>query len=175
MNFFIDLILENIVFFLIILFAILNMIGRMKNENEQKRERRERIERPVEMEKRTQHNKSKVEQKPKLTRAEQLAKETAEQELKSIEEQRQKQVERLKRKFQSSYTLDEVEQVDLASGKRQIEMNTKLKLRENGKYYLNLENRFTRKGLIESVIMAEVLGPPKARNRIRNRYVKRRF
>lgn len=172
---FIDLILENIVFFLILLFAILNIIGRMKNESEQKRERRERRERPVEVEKRTPHNESKVEQKPKLTRAEQLAKETAEQELKSIEEQRQEQFERLKRKFQSSYTLDEVEQVDLASEQRQIETNLKPKLQENGKFDLNLENRFTRKGLIESVIMAEVLGPPKARNRIRNRYVKRRF
>lgn len=90
----------------------------------------------------------------------------------SMEEQRSKQMEELRRRVSRS-TVDEE---DSHSGltKRRNEKSTQRSVSLSKNASVDLKKKLTREGLVESVVMAEVLGPPRAlkpyRNVASNRY-----
>lgn len=172
----IDLIYDNLFFVIILLIGLINLLGGSKSDKKQNRERPQRRQ-VSPAERKTQPATRKIEQKSRMTRAEQLEAEKKELETKSIEQQRQEQFERLKQQFQSSYTLDEMEQINIESqNENQLsKSDSSPRQKELESVELKLENRFTREGLIESVIMAEVLGPPKARKKLQRKYMKRNY
>lgn len=169
----IDLILDNLFFVIILLLGLFNLLGSSK-EKEDKRKRTEpRKVRPIPVE--TEPNrKTTFEQQPKMTKMEQLEAEQAEIEAKSIEEHRQEQFERLKQQFQSSYTLEDMEEMERTNVRSRREEKRESKDEKvNERVDLQLESRLSREGLVESIIMSEILGPPKARKRIKNHYMNR--
>lgn len=85
----------------------------------------------------------------------------------SIEELRQQQLERLSMDFRSNITDDEEVNQDEQLIMEKVQVDTKNEGKRKRESY-NLTDRVTKKGLMESVIMSEVLGPPRARKRYNN-------
>ena len=164
----INFILDNLFFVIIVLFGLINLFGRSQSEQSEERQKRER--RPVPTQRQNvpqQKVERRVEQQPlPVDRQETFENTTIE--TKSIEEQRQEQYERLRRQFQTDHSEADLQSVENFRSTVQTPEVQQTTQKEN--VPLILEKRLTQKGLIESVIMAEVLGPPKARQKINNRY-----
>jgi cell division protein FtsN len=89
-------------------------------------------------------------------------------------EQHQEQLERLRQGMQSRYGQnEELENSHRVMHEQSVNTtNTESKTKETP-VHLHLNEQLTTKGLMESVIMAEVLGPPRARNPYQNIAMKR--
>lgn len=178
----IEFIFDNIFFVLIILFGLFNLLGRSKPDQNQEGNKPQRRPMPGQKgETATQRREipqqraeRKVEHKPIQTRLEEVLTQS-EVDSTTIEDQRHEQFERLRRQYETSHTLEDLERAeDFTSNLEQSEIFSELIPRvQNKEIKMNLNQRLTQKGLIESVIMAEVLGPPKARQRFSNRYNQR--
>lgn len=155
---------SNIVFVVIIVAALLNFLNRgRKTEEEQERQRP--VNPTANQNNRSDQRKAQVEQPVK--RVKQTIKTVQESVSKSMEEQRQEQYDRLKRQYESSSQYDEPKR-DVKERKLQPEQEEVVQVN------IKLEDKLSSKGLIESVIMAEVLGPPRALNPYQNIVMKRK-
>lgn len=97
----------------------------------------------------------------------------------SFEQQRDEQFKRLQKQYESTLQSEDVDraidpdspiynQTHAATSQVRIQQPQK-----RSKSSVDLKSRLDANGLIESVIMAEVLGPPRARKRYSNRYLER--
>lgn len=94
----------------------------------------------------------------------------------SFEEQREEQYRQLQKQYGAMTETDEVDQaIDVNSpiyeGPELAQDRSYIK--EGSQVEVNLKSRLNREGLVESVVMAEILGPPRARKRHSNRYMDR--
>lgn len=185
MESFFEFIFGNIFIVLIIIFAIINFLNKGKNaeEEEQRRprpqppqssrteNRQESQTRPT-MDSRVENDRSRSRADIESTIRE-ASKTTEETVLTTIEEQRQEQYERLRSKLNTLPTTENNVQVE---DMRFEITNQKMPTNEEEvpSVQMKLEDRLSSQGLIESVIMAEVLGPPRALNPYQNIVVKRR-
>lgn len=95
----------------------------------------------------------------------------------SFEQQRDEQYRRLQKQYESVASTDEIETAidpdsPIYTHVARTESEANVKTRQT-KTSVDLKSRLNADGLIESVIMAEVLGPPRARKRYSNRYLER--
>lgn len=164
MNQLIDIIFNNPLFLVLIFLGINFLLSQNKSKEEQRPERRQAEPRPVPtpqpVERReVDHNKRNTQ----VEMSEQL----------SAEELRRQQLERLTTEIQGNV---EEKQDAQESVKKQIQVTKDKKQNKitNKKVRSNLKERLTSKGLIDSVIMAEVLGPPRAVKRYQNRQINHR-
>lgn len=92
----------------------------------------------------------------------------------SFEQQREEQYKRLKEQFQTNSSTDDTDETiakdspifketesEILDGTRQTQVK------------VNLKSKLEAGGIIESVIMSEILGPPRARKRYNSRYFDR--
>lgn len=92
---------------------------------------------------------------------------------KSIEQQRQEQYDRLRNRYKPTTLTDSKDHNEgIQSGFESRPLN--VERRETEAINVNLDKKLTSKGLIESVIMAEVLGPPRALSPYQNIVSKRK-
>ena len=184
MDSFFDLIFNNFFIVIIIIFAIVNLFSKSKKASEEaqqdnsqdtgrephkKRSIQDLIEEKVEEAKESYQQmqdtvapESKEKPKPRPKSEATI----------SIEEQRQEQYEQLKRRLQPSHQQKGEEDVyNRLAQKQQVgakPQSTDLAVSEH------LGERLTREGLAESIVMAEVLGPPRALNPYQNVAMRRR-
>jgi len=109
-----------------------------------------------------------------IQKAEKFAEEKREPLQRTIEQQRQEQFDRLRSQFQSASQPDTEDIDEHHSSHLAKSMELQRESVKPTKVNVNLERKITPKGLIESVIMAEVLGPPRALNPYQNRLTKRK-
>lgn len=171
MESFLDFIFGNLFFVILILvslFSFINNLGQNQKKkaerasSEQQREKRT-LDDPF---KRLQDMLENIEQKVETAiEPEQANKQETKQSNKreemvkaaSIEEQKEAQIERIKEQLVSPSFADE-----RAATLHNIVKNTEQD-RSIKKPSFNLEQRLNHQGLVDSIIMAEVLGPPRAR------------
>ncbi|MEI3613346.1 hypothetical protein [Pseudogracilibacillus sp. SO30301A] len=92
---------------------------------------------------------------------------------KSIEQQRHEQYERLRNRYKPTTLTDSKDHNEkIYSGSESRPLN--VERQESEAINVNLDKKLTSKGLIESVIMAEVLGPPRALRPYQNIITKRK-
>ncbi|HLR72185.1 MAG TPA: hypothetical protein VK085_12245 [Pseudogracilibacillus sp.] len=149
---FFEFIFANFFIVIIIVAAIINFFNKA-NKQEKKQERRRQVP------KRQHIPDVRKENIPRAERTVQQAQKqidrTKESVTKSVDEQRQEQFDRLRRQYQT--VADDKEHVEQKSRRSNMERQHAYQEQVDVK----LEDRFTAKGLIEGVIMAEVLGPPR--------------
>lgn len=80
-----------------------------------------------------------------------------------VQDEKQQQMERLRQQYAST-SFDE-DKESYGAQRERIRPLTKQIEQNNEQPSLHLEGKLSRDGLIESIIMAEVLGPPRARKR----------
>src|SRR5699024_11147944 len=98
---------------------------------------------------------------------------------KSIEEQRAEQYEELRRRMQTPQTNQQDRSKDSSnlSAENKVKDVDSMEQKTTPKdleVAYHLQRNLTREGLAESIVMAEVLGPPRALNPYRNVAAKRR-
>ncbi len=181
MDGFFDFIFSNFFIVIIILVAVFNLFNKGKNQREEsetnsQNRRQEQPEKPSLQERIEQKVKEAKESYQEIqdTIASESKTETSQktEAPKSIQEQRQEQYEQLKRRLQPSNqrTKDEplpetrvsVKPVNTSSDQEKLEVMKQF------------DKKLTRQGLAESIVMAEVLGPPRALNPYQNVAMKRR-
>ena len=84
----------------------------------------------------------------------------------TFQDQYEEQYERLQQQYQSirnSNVLERLEQNELRNPITDSFMQTEVNRNENAELNVNLTAKLNKTGLIESIVMAEVLGPPRAR------------
>lgn len=149
--------------FIIMIFAAISLLTGKKKSEEQKQT-------PKKVERKPIHEKV-----PELKRQETIQHVEPEEQL-TIGELRQKQLERLSTGIQGGMDheaekINEKQQVKQVTDP-QTKTHKTLKKRQLKK---GLEGRLTQKGLVESVIMSEVLGPPRSMKRYQSGQMGRRF
>jgi|SRR5699024_5944324 len=189
MDSFFDFIFGNFFIVIIIVVGLINLFSKGKQANDQTRERQERNtnteRRPVSSAEREQPKslsevlEQKVEQaKETFQQASNTYKDASDQLPKSIEEQRAEQYEELRRRMQTPQT----NQQDRSKDSSNLSAENKVKdvdsmeqtTPKDLEVAYHLQRNLTREGLAESIVMAEVLGPPRALNPYRNVAAKRR-
>lgn len=172
MESFFELIAGNFFFVIIIVVAIINLFSKAKKATEttqnedtkdprqQKPTLQERIEEKVEQARESyQQVKDTIETETK-------------ERTKSVDEQRKEQYDQLRRRIQSDQHNSVGEhRVDVKTPKKQDESQPET---EAISFEKHLEKNLTKQGLAESIVMAEVLGPPRALNPYQNVAVRRR-
>lgn len=96
----------------------------------------------------------------------------------SFEQQRDEQFKRLQKQYESVTSDNLNTEIDMDSpiysqAHAATSEGSTSRIAHRPKTSVNLKSRLNADGLIESVIMAEVLGPPRARKRYSNRYLER--
>lgn len=92
----------------------------------------------------------------------------------SFEEQRQEQYRQLQKQYESRAQIDDVEtRVDIHSPIYDRTSDIAQDDISRSDVSVNLKSRLKKDGLVESIVMAEILGPPRARKRYSNRYSNR--
>lgn len=169
MESFLEFIFANFFIVLIVVGFIINFFSKNRNEEERKQQR-ERRESPLPdlRETRTYDRARETVQQTKQ-QLEQRTEATA----KTIEEQRQEQYERLRSQYQTAYNEEDAKK----ALNQAVQGQTSIKRKEEvAKVDIHLDKKLTSaEGLIESVIMAEVLGPPRALNPYQNIVAKRKY
>jgi len=97
---------------------------------------------------------------------------SADQEVKSIEQAHEEQLERFKSMYQPTYEKDDFKQTNQTADKMASQLANNVSSAEY--YHTDLDLQITQKKLMESIVMAEVLGPPRALNRYENIAMRRR-
>lgn len=90
----------------------------------------------------------------------------------SFEEMRNEQFDRLKQQYESSATHNDWEGNPNTLQKRAGDIKAG-EIHSITPIEVNLQSRLNKEGLIESIVMAEILGPPRARKRFGTRFVDR--
>ncbi|HIV73639.1 MAG TPA: hypothetical protein H9895_00990 [Candidatus Pseudogracilibacillus intestinigallinarum] len=182
MDSFFDFIFGNLFFVIIIVAAIINFFNSAKKEEEKKRrQQQQRQQRRTNQPEQTRQQQEQKERKmPTFSDLQDQLKEQLDQflepeekktpskkekqstigvdhateTLESIEEQRQKQYERLRSQYQSQSNEEDVKE----------DLSALLKPKKAAKQDVSIaiEKKLTREGIVEGIIMAEVLGPPRA-------------
>lgn len=181
MDQFFNLIMNNMFIVIIVIAGLLKLFGGSKaKQNEQANEQQTQNTEQTERKSVFQQVKAEIEQQKQAQTLEneRHRKETAAKSVKqhaqtvslSVEEQRNAQLNRLKQSYQTASTNEQVER----SSKQTSTTVSRSEITDSEKISLKLNKRLTQKGLIESVVMAEVLGSPRAlkpyRNVASNRY-----
>lgn len=172
MESFFDFIVGNIFIIIIIVGAIINFLSKGKQEEKKQSRTPERPQPAV-----PDVRETKTYEKARETLHEVRKKIEREAEIstRSIEEQVQEQYDRLRSQYQTSQDLesDSLQPKYRQSG---LEKQVEAQRTEEGnvRVNVNVDKKLTHKGLIESVIMAEVLGPPRALNPYQNIIMKRK-
>lgn len=94
----------------------------------------------------------------------------------SFEQQREEQYKQLQKQYQSAQAEESSEQIrnmDSPIFNDSQMMRDSIKASEIASTKINIKSRLNKAGLIESVVMAEVLGPPRARKKYSNHYLER--
>lgn len=157
----IDLIFENPFFLIIIIGALFSLFSGKKKEEQKEQQRSSQQNRPrpesVNAASRTSRRKQQV------NRGEQERERVTPQ--LSIEEQRAKQLAQFASKNVSSqhHSDSDVKTAD-GENKRKTEIQELASSYSQREFKREFKKSLSRKGLINSVIMSEVLGPPRARN-----------
>ncbi len=179
------LITSNPLIFIIIAVFVARLLRPRKNQtNEQKSKQQqakptlrslleeafneENVEKTKQVIENRQHNSQKMQQ----TSVSEI-KQKAVEEVDSFEQAHEKQLERFRSKFKPTYDVDDVHNTNseyVGKNSRLINVNKSDTLHSQPS--LNLQ--ITQQKLMESVIMAEVLGPPRSLNRYENIALKRR-
>lgn len=161
--------------FIIIILGLINFLIRQGKSDDQKNspkkvERKPVNERVPEM-KHEQH----VDKKLSDIKREQTVEHAEVEEPLTVEELRQEQLERFSTELQGTVNRKaenkNYEQTERVKRPQHVESKSD----EKHKVKKGLKGRLTRKGLIESVVMAEVLGPPRAMKRYQSGYMHRRY
>lgn len=174
----IDFIFSNFIIVLIIIGGLAKLFG--GDNKEQQEKRTNRTPSPIETRQQTtttQHQTAeKYKQRPinDQARPNQVGEDSSIGEATSIGEQQQKQLEQLAGKMKTEAIQDFDNLSNQADTEHKIMtpsfskgLHEKASVNSNNKpkkeVKKQMQNRLSRKGLIESVIMAEILGPPRAR------------
>lgn len=161
MESFFDFIFGNLFFVIIIIAAIFNFFNKSKQEEAQERSKeqagpeRESTRRPT-LRERMEEALLDLEDEWKSTQETEPVEDKQATKMPSVEEQRQAQYERLRNQYQTA-TVDED---DYAAETRT--MKTKEQEKELEKIKTTAHRKMTKKTLVDGVIMAEILGPPRA-------------
>jgi len=92
----------------------------------------------------------------------------------SFEREREAQLQRLQEQYRTVREEDEtVNKAETSASIHSTETKAKKPLQPTGTKGIDLQSRLNQEGLIESIVMAEILGPPRARKRYHNRYLDR--
>ncbi|HZW68531.1 MAG TPA: hypothetical protein VFF20_07975 [Pseudogracilibacillus sp.] len=106
-----------------------------------------------------------VEEKPKSTPR-----------MSTFEQQREEQYKQLQKQYQSAQSekpSEHIKNMDSPIFNDAQMMKGSIEANEISSTNINIKSRLNKSGLIESVVMAEVLGPPRARKQYSNRYLER--
>jgi|SRR5690625_196047 len=176
MEAFVEFVFGNPILVFVIIAALFNILNKGKKSNEE--QQKPRPVQPTQMPRqsnqeretiRTRLEKTIQEQAKQLkTTIEQSVAKTEQSVEKTIEEQRQAQYDRLRSQYSTSTTEKEIGENVSFIDEKIINDHHELE-----KVSVNLEKKLTTKGLMESVMMAEILGPPRAHNPYQNIVVKR--
>lgn len=162
----IELIFDNLFFVVIIIGAIFSMFKGKENKEEQQ----ERQQVPQQIKTTPSVPKSNQPRHVK-THAE---RKKAELQL-SVEEQRAEQMKQLAMNVGSQHTsISTISQVKPGDGRRSLEINDLTSNYNHEKFKGNFKESLTKEGLVNSIVMAEVLGVPRARNPYQSVTAKRR-
>jgi len=91
-----------------------------------------------------------------------------------IEKQQNEQMEKLRGQFQKQTSEEAQDFSDMKNasqkedGIKEMQQQLQKKLYEQGQFKQEMRNNLGRKGLVQGIIMSEVLGPPRSRKRYRN-------
>lgn len=174
MDSFFNLIFENFFIVIIIVVAIFNFLSKAKKDSEPQEQQseptREKPKRSIQ---------DLIEEKAEQVRdSYQQTRETVEDEAQKgknlFEEQRQKQYEQLRNQMQSTQPKENQEKETFPKNKFS-EKSLKERTESDGiSINRNIKRKLTKQGLAESIVMAEVLGPPRALNPYQNVAMKRK-
>jgi len=174
MDSFFELIFGNFFIVIIIIVAIINMLSKTKTGN-QSRDRN--TERESTQERRTiqERLEEKVEQvKESYQQAAETLSSEVEETTNTFEDQRQAQYEQLKQRIQSEQQYDNMKDKSNVD----LKLPTQAAVNQDATEDMDVNNyitkNLTKQGLAESIVMAEVLGPPRALNPYQNIAMKRR-
>lgn len=167
----IEFIFSNPLFIIILLGLINFLTSKGKNKEQEKKPRRVE-QRKVERESTNKHVPPVREHIPKVE-IEKTVQHVEQDEPLTIEELRQKQLERLTSEIQGiseqKLEKDHQDRSDKVKAPEVITQHSNSK----GDMEHRLKDQLTKKGLVQSVIMAEVLGPPRAMKRYENIHLRR--
>lgn len=170
MESFFEFIFANFFIVIIIVAAIINFLNRgRREENKQEQAPKQQRHRPTISDMRETYEQAKetiLETRQELERKVQPIDQSA-------EDQRQEQYERLRSRYQPTLhteSKDQKKTMHMQSHSLHVEGEEV----EYPEIKVNLDKKLTSKGLIESVIMAEVLGPPRALSPYQNIVSKRK-
>lgn len=177
MDSFFSLIFENFFIVIIIIVAIVNILSKAKGESQSTT----RTEQPNDNQKQRKTIQDVFEEKIEQAKdSYQQAKDTltdeAETQAETIEEQRQKQYNQLKERIQTEQPMKTEEKEYQKQFEKRIGLAKESQNEASEKVITNhalLQKKLTKQGLAESIVMAEVLGPPRALNPYQNVAMKR--
>lgn len=174
MDSFFNLIFENFFIVIIIVVAIFNFLSKAKKDSEPQEQQseptREKPKRSIQdlIEEKAEQVKDSYQQ----TR--ESVEDNAQKGKNLFEEQRQKQYEQLRNQIQATQPKDD--QKKEAFSKRNVPEKNLIEGTESDGISIdgNIKKKLTKQGLAESIVMAEVLGPPRALNPYQNVAIKRK-
>lgn len=164
---FLELIFDNIFVVIIIISAIMGLFGKKSEEAEKQKQQGNRPKPAPNPVSRSQRN---VRPEANRTTGSKQTKSNVPQSSKpmvstiSIEEQQKAQIERLKNTFNSveNNAIDDISHHAFVANPITKSINELSK--EQANYKKQIRTNLTRKGLVNGIIMSEVLGSPRARN-----------
>lgn len=175
----IDLIFENPFFLIIILGALFSLFGGKKKEEqqEQRQTQQQRTQQPSQRQRQPQPHQQ-IKTRPTTAQSEKQVNRSergkAPSQL-SIEEQRAKQMARFASDNVTSHHSDDAERKMVAAdNRRKTEIQNLASSYNQKRFKKDFKKSLTSEGLINSVIMSEVLGSPRARNPYQSVTSKRR-
>lgn len=181
MESFFDFIIGNFFIVIIVIVAIYNLFFKAKNVSEETSEAEEPRQRSTSQRKESPRSlQDAIEQKVEHARETfQQAKDTftqmAEEMPKTVEEQRKEQYEQLRRRMQPTHRDNDHKNEHVVRNKAKHVDSKQADVEATELVVAHqLEKKLTRKGLAESIVMAEVLGPPRALNPYQNVAVRRK-
>lgn len=151
---FLELIFSNLFLFIIIITSIFSLLNKNKEEQKKKSNQpRPAHPRPRPINKQ-EHPTRTVKQPEPVA-------------MKSIENQQEEQMERLREKFQTNVK-DKLESLrDSTKSEVNLETITKNKV-GTSKMNQQVNLKFNQKSILQGIMMSEILGPPRSRNRYRS-------
>ncbi|AXI09494.1 hypothetical protein CUC15_11440 [Oceanobacillus zhaokaii] len=164
---FLDLIFDNFFIVVIIISAIMGLFGKKSDETEKKKPQSNRPKpAPNPVSRRQQNERERANRTPGSNQSRSNVPHPSKPMVStmSIEEQQKAQIERLKGNFKA---LDNKANNDFshhAFVANPLEKSVNELSKEQANYKKQLRTNLTRKGLVNGIIMSEVLGSPRARN-----------
>ncbi|RDW21765.1 hypothetical protein [Oceanobacillus chungangensis] len=168
---FFDLIFDNFFIVVIIISAIMGLFGKKSEDAEKKKQQSNRPKPAPNPVSRSQRNER---QEANPTAGSKQARSNTPQASKpmvstiSIEEQQKAQIERLKGKYNSGQNKAINDLSHHALVESRVTQSVSELSKEQANYKKQLRENLTRKGLVNGIIMSEVLGSPRARNPYRS-------